>query len=131
MTSPTRRPRFGNDVTKLPQWAQQRIELLEGEVARLKAERNAGPDDTDTFVDHLGDYTDGPAVQYQPLRKGAVITFWPGPGFPEPRQGRLTAVLAEDNRGPYLEVASTGMAAALAVEPWTTNVVRIREVSRR
>lgn len=100
-------------------------------MARLKRERNAGPDDTNTFVDHVGDMTEGPRVQYQPLRRNAVITFWPGPGYPQPTMGRLTAVLDEDQRGPYLEVASTGMAAALAVEPWTTNVVRIREVSRR
>lgn len=121
----------GHDLAKLPQWARQRIELLEGEVTRLKAERNAGPDDTDTFVDHVGDMGNGPTVQYQPLRKGAVVTFWTGPGYPQPRAGRLTAVLDEDSLGHYLEIASTGMAAALAVQPWSTNVVRIREVERR
>lgn len=118
-------------IEALPQWAQQRIAKLEADVARLKAARNLGPDETDTFVDHLGDHSDGPRIQYQPLRKGAVITWWPAEGYPEPRAGRLTAVLATDQRGPYLEVSSTGMAAALAVEPWTTNVVRIREVPRR
>ncbi len=120
----------GHSLESLPRWARQRIELLEAEVARLKAERNAGPDDTDTYVDHLGDYTDGPEVQYQSLRKGALVTFWTGPGYPLPRAGRLTAVLNQDDRGHYLEIASTGMGAALSVEPWTTNVVRIREVPR-
>ncbi len=124
-------PPAERSTASLPRWAAQRIEQLEREVARLKADRNAGPDDTNTFVDHMADRTEGPEVQYQPLRRNAVVTFWTGGGYPEPTAGRLTAVLDEDQRGPYLEVASTGMAAALAVEPWTTNVVRIREVQRR
>jgi hypothetical protein len=115
----------------LPRWARERIERLEAEVTNLKALRSAGPDDTNTFVDHMADRTEGPQVQYQPLRRDAVVTFWTGPGYPQAEQGRLTAVLGEDRRGHYLEVASTGMAAALSVEPWTTNVVRIREVSLR
>ena len=122
-------------VENLPRWAQDRITQLEREVARLQAERNAGPDETDTFVDHMGDRLAGPAVEYQPLRRGAVVTYWPHAGYPEPRQGRITSQWVDDP-GPgmpqgYLEVCGSGLSAAIVVMPWATNVVRIVEVPLR
>lgn len=54
---------------RLPQWAQQELARLESSVADLKRKLTAGPEDSDTFVDHMGH------MERTPLGQRPRVTF--------------------------------------------------------
>lgn len=56
------------DVTRLPKWAQRRLEVLEADLADARSRLAAGPEDSDTFADP---YRDVP----RPLGRGTMIRF--------------------------------------------------------
>ena len=60
-------------MARLPKWAQQRITVLEQNLARAHAKLNAGPDDSDTFADPYGE-------AQRPLGTGTRIDFVLRPG---------------------------------------------------
>lgn len=61
------------DVSKLPKWAQQRIENLERSASEWKARATVGPEDSDTFISRW------PAENSTPLGTGPTIRMQMGP----------------------------------------------------
>lgn len=104
---------------KLPQWAQQKINLLERNVAYWMAKATEGPEDSDTFSDpHRGD---GHA---RPLGRGTSIRFMldgaeiDGDGWQDYIDVRL------DEKGKYLIVTA---GESMAVYPSSSNVIHIKQ----
>lgn len=60
------------DASKLPKWAQQRIETLERNVDYWREKAMDGPADSDTFIRR---YIDNGRTKGQPLGKGETIVF--------------------------------------------------------
>lgn len=56
-------------IARLPQWAQRELENLERTVAYLRGKLAEGPENSDTFVDHLG------AERRTPLGQRPRISF--------------------------------------------------------
>lgn len=96
------------DVTKLPKWAQTRIDTLERNNAYLKAVLAEGPEDSDTFADP---YSDSP----RPLGKRTMIRFDVGDSSREHFDVRL--------EGDVLEVYG---GSALMLRPHAANVVKLK-----
>lgn len=94
------------DRTKLPKWAQHEIERLERDVAHYKAKLSAGPEDSNTFADPYG--------TPRPLGRDTSIEFRVGE-FPRRFRARL--------QGEELVVDGGD---GVLVQPWATNVVRLR-----
>jgi hypothetical protein len=55
-------------MTRLPKWAQRRIEVLEMRVKELRARLAVGPEASNTFADP---HTDSP----RPLGEGTIVRF--------------------------------------------------------
>lgn len=122
-----------HNLDRLPQWAQNEITNLRATVARLTAERNAGPDDTETYVDHITEINAGDEVQYQRLPSESQIVFWDQPGWPRCEAGRVVVNWNHrlpSNGRPGLEIRSSG-AGRLVVMPWSANVIHLYEDHQR
>lgn len=101
------------DVSKLPKWAQQRIDVLEQNIDAWKRRALAGPDDADTFAMHLGEQA--------PLGSGTTVRFVLGD---DPRYG-IRGRMEVDCRVDRGELYVYGGSHGLSVLPWSTNVVKI------
>lgn len=116
-----------HDITKLPRWAQQRIAMLERDVAWWQGKATAGEaEPTNTYIDRL---IGGPEERRY-LPDGEQVTFelpdtTAGPGTPPsgPWVHRITVRVHHD-RG-FLDV-SDATGGALVVQPQSSNVVRIK-----
>lgn len=102
-----------DDYSRLPKWAQRRLEMLEESVASLRAHLEAGPDDSDTFADP---YYDSP----RPLGNGTMIRFGDSEG--------AFYVHLED--GALSVTAQSMWASELVIKPRSDNSVRL-EMPRR
>lgn len=100
---------MSHDISRLPKWAQSRIEVLELNVEHWKGKALAGPDDSDTF---LGGGLDG----RKPLGTRPTVEFFTGPG--RGYQERITARLQENG---LLYVTADGM----IVRPQASNVITV------
>lgn len=102
-----------NDTSKLPKWAQQRIEKLEGDVAYWRRKvTEAVSGDTDTFIDEFPELVG--------LPRGSRIVFC----LPDLSQ---IETRVQDKS---LYVAARGGGGPLEIQPEVSNVVRIK-VGRR
>jgi hypothetical protein len=106
-----------HDVSKLPKWAQYKIETLEREVATLEEKLMVGPEDSDTFADpFLGFDRNNPKGRTgRPLGKGMRVRFELGPEYPEyieawTRDGVLQLMAGE----------------TIAIIPEASNAARVR-----
>lgn len=98
-----------SDVSKLPKWAQQKIDTLERDVAHWKEKATAGPEESDTFVAF--------SSERRPLGKRAYIEFQVLPGH----RGQITAYL-DDDAG---ELVIHG-GDRIMVLPQASNAIRLR-----
>lgn len=98
-----------NDVSRLPKWAQRRLEAAEREVEHWKRLAHEGPEDTDTFINTYDIGTPG-----RPLEKGASIRFKVG--------GRGRGFIEAKLRDGYVEIYADG---SIAVQPQSSNVVKV------
>lgn len=96
-----------NDLTKLPKWAQQEIDRLQRNVEHWKAKATAGPDTSDTWIEHHAGRT--------PLGTNVHVVFTL-PGGHE---------LMAYREGHELRVSGDGH-NAIAVVPQASNVVKVR-----
>lgn len=101
-------------IARLPVWARRERDRLAQEVDYWRQQATAGPANSDTFVDRLGD-------DDRPLGTGTRIRFQHGPG----RWDHLTVRLARgaQDGSVWLEIQS---GEALEVQPLVSNVVRVR-----
>lgn len=98
------------DVTKLPKWAQEKIRLLEMRLAEARAENTEiAEGNTDTFVEGRLGLPD----KYLPNR--TEVTFRIGPD-----RRNVIRVRNEKN---HIYINGDD---ALMIEPWVTNVVKVR-----
>lgn len=94
------------DITKLPQWAQQHIRTLEHNVEHWKKKATAGPEDSNTFIrNYIADDT--------PLGDSPRIAFRPG-------GDEFTVYIVND----YLRVEARH--GALHVIPSASNSIHLR-----
>ena len=93
------------DVTKLPRWAQSRIQKLERDVDYYQRKLSAGPENSDTFADAYSDAR-------RPLGPGTIVEF----RLPE---GRVR--IRTDEHG-YLDVNGDDR---IQIEPQASNAVRV------
>lgn len=105
------------DRTNLPKWAQANLARLEADMKYWQDKATAGPADSDTFVDG------GFGSPSTPLGRRPNITFYlvGGPGDPGQFSNRFDVMLT--SRGELQVSAGDG----LVVQPWASNVVRIRK----
>lgn len=94
------------DVTKLPKWAQQRIEVLERDLERAHKQLAEGPADSRIFAD--------PYIHNRPLGEDEIIRFHLREGF------HIDARL----RGERLEIHGVEQ---FVVAPRSSNVIEVRE----
>lgn len=121
-----------HDLNSLPRWARSEITNLRSRVEDLEAQRAAGPDDTDTYVDHVTLIHDGPENRFQRLRRGADIIWWDQPGWPTTELGRVSATWRDRLPGtgaPGVEIRTSG-AGQMIVTPQTSNVIYVYEIDR-
>lgn len=102
------------DVNTLPKWGQQKIAMLERDLAAAQARLAAGPEDSDTFA---GPYNAVP----RPLGKGTRIRFG-GMGYDSTFDVNL------DETGLHV-TAHTG-SHAMAIVPNNSNTITVRTVPR-
>lgn len=98
-----------NDLSRLPKWAQRRLETAEREAAHWKQVAHDGPEDTDTFINTYDLGSKG-----IPLQKGASIRFIVGDG----RRGYIETKLKDG----YVEVYAD---ESIAIQPQSSNVVKV------
>lgn len=105
-----------NDVTKLPRWAQQRIEVLERNLAAAQAKLDAGPGASNTY---LHAWTDTGESVGTPLGTDVSIRF---------ELGNHTHMLAGLTPDGTLQIQLSGRDAssALQVIPRSSNRVEIQ-----
>jgi len=103
------------DLSRLPQWAQSRIEVLERDLASAYAKLAAGPGESDTFADPYGE-----AVR--PLGTGTMIRFG-GPGYDR-------TVDARWRNGELVVQANAGMTDEFAIKPQASNTIRLGFIRR-
>jgi hypothetical protein len=96
------------DVTKLPQWAQRRIEKLERDLAHARDKLSQGPENSDTFADA---YSENP----RPLGQGTTIRFVYGDRWHQQFQARLD--------GDTLHVSGGN---SIFIEPRASNSVYVK-----
>lgn len=97
------------DPSRLPKWAQRRLETLERDLADAQSRLAAGPDDSDTFADP---YRDVP----RPLGKGTMIQFG------DVEEGAFNVSFEDGQlRIQFASLRSQG----LVVLPWSSNSVRL------
>lgn len=106
------------DSSKLPKWAQTKIEVLEKDVEwhrRRLAEALGGPEDSNTYIDT---YTDINERKLNLPNDSRVV-------FRLPNGHQLEARLYHD--GTYVELRSTGlMSGSLEVQPQASNSAKVR-----
>jgi hypothetical protein len=109
------------DITKLPKWAQRRIEIAEREADRLREELAGQFPGTDTFRAPYFDRRDNNSNGI-PLPKGETIRFKLGPKWEQ----YIDCMIRDDTvDGPLVEVrAGYGM----LVEPQSSNAIRVRNI---
>lgn len=95
------------DITKLPKWAQRRIQTLERDNADLVAQLTAGDADTDV---HILDYVHGD----RPLPRHTVIKFTLS-------NGGYVQCRVNDKR----DCVNVMTEEALHVQPEVTNVINV------
>jgi hypothetical protein len=122
-----------HNIGNLPKWAQTHIgnhaaklERLEYQLESLQRARNAGPEDTDTFLDHVIPHDDD-GKRFQRLPQGARIVWWTGEDYPIPHLGRIDAYW--DPREQAVVLTTSG-AGRLSIEPRSSNRALVREVDR-
>lgn len=99
------------DLTKLPKWAQNEIDRLQRNVEHWKAQALAGPETSDTWIEHHA------GRGRTPLGEGVHVVFTlPG--------GHELQVYRE---GHQLRIAGDGHSAIAAV-PQASNVLWVRPV---
>ena len=104
-----------NDISKLPRWAQQRIEIADRDLAYWRTKAEAGPEDSNTFVHH---YKDDGSNGGTPLGMNTAIRF---------DVGERDYFLVELTSDGTLRVHGADRRnGALAVIPKSTNIIEIR-----
>src|SRR5215472_698020 len=103
------------DVSRLPKWAQIKIEALERDLASARALLSAGPEGSDTFADPH-------ARAVRPLGTGTIIRFG-GTGYDR-------TVDAHWSYG-ALTIQAHGGHADMVIKPMAANAFRIGWTSRR
>lgn len=99
------------DITKLPRWAQRRIEKLEGDVRYWKGLATVGPDVSDTFAQAVDGDT--------PLGAERRVKYMMGGEW----DSYIEAHTFKDSTGPrYVQVRG---ARTLSIVPQATNSFRV------
>lgn len=102
-----------SDISKLPRWAQQRIEIAERDLAYWRAKAEDGPGESDTFIHGYGENAE---LAGTPLGTGTDIRF---------ELGESTYVIARvSRRGVEIHLTQRS-SSGLAVLPMSNNMVRI------
>lgn len=96
------------DITKLPRWAQQKIETQQRDIEYWKNIANAGPDNSDTFIDRY-------ISENKPLGERPTIVFLLADG------NRIQVRLDESRHFVY----ATSIDHSVVVQPQSSNVVRV------
>lgn len=106
-----------SDISKLPRWAQQHIEILERDLAYWRGKAEAGPEESNTFVDG---YTNSGRNGGTPLGMNTAVRF---------EVSERDYFLVEMD-GTALRVHGTARGnSALAVLPRSNNVIEIELAS--
>lgn len=115
---------MANDITKLPRWAQDRIEVLERDKEWWMAKATAGPEDSNTFVHHLMDTPDTPLGD-RPLITFVTQCTWTDHGaLPQDHVAHIDARLQLDAGSIELRTRH----GRLSVIPSASNSIIIRVV---
>lgn len=105
-------------LSRLPVWAQQRIEALERDVNYWRSQAEEGPENSNTFVHS---YTDRGENGGQPLGENTDIRF-------ELDEGREFLVHIESGA---LQIYAGGLTGGdISVRPMSSNTVRLEIVKR-
>lgn len=99
------------DTSKLPKWAQQRIDKLERDVEYWKARATEGPENSDTFISW-------PMDSPKPLGSGYNIRFVVGSG-----SGDYIEVRNQQDGSVEVRTAWRGM----RIHPTASNTIVVRQ----
>lgn len=105
---------MAQDLSKLPRWAQQKIEVLEMDRAHWKEIATAGPKTSNTFVGH-GTLYDTPLGMYPTIR-----FVLPAPAPVQNDRAYVTATLRSDDT---IQIMGT---RGILLSPQSSNVIHIR-----
>lgn len=108
-----------HDITKLPLWAQNKIQVLQNRLDSANAKLAAGPEDSNAFANP---YSDAP----QPLGKDPNIVFQiPNPRSPDAHPWQFRVTLEDDQL--YVNASGSG---EMVVLPRASNAFYVRMQER-